>query len=62
LKAIFVRSGDRLTIPSEFFTTSTTNQMARDVLATRGENKTEVVDPQTTYFGAPLSTNSLVVP
>jgi hypothetical protein len=51
-----------LTIPSEFFTTSTTNQMARDVLATRGENKTEVVDPQTTYFGAPLSTNSLVVP
>jgi uncharacterized protein YbjT (DUF2867 family) len=40
----------------------TFEQMARDVLATRGENKTVVVDPQATYFGAPLSTNSLVVP
>jgi uncharacterized protein YbjT (DUF2867 family) len=40
----------------------TFEQMARDVLAKRGENKTVVVDPQATYFGAPLSTNSLVVP
>jgi uncharacterized protein YbjT (DUF2867 family) len=36
-------------------------QMAREVLATRGESKTVVVDPQATYFGARLSTNSLVV-
>jgi uncharacterized protein YbjT (DUF2867 family) len=40
----------------------TFEQMARDVLAKRGENKTVVVDPQAAYFGAPLSTNSLVVP
>jgi uncharacterized protein YbjT (DUF2867 family) len=40
----------------------TFEQMARDVLAGRGEAKTVVVDPQATYFGAPLSTNSLVVP
>jgi uncharacterized protein YbjT (DUF2867 family) len=40
----------------------TFEQMARDVLAKRGENETVVVDPQATYFGAPLSTNSLVVP
>ncbi len=40
----------------------TFEQMARDVLAKRGEAKTVVVDPQATYFGAPLSTNSLVVP
>ncbi len=40
----------------------TFEQMARDVLARRGENKTVVVDPQATYFGAPLSTSSLVVP
>jgi uncharacterized protein YbjT (DUF2867 family) len=40
----------------------TFEQMARDVLARRGEAKTVVVDPQATYFGAPLSTNSLVVP
>jgi uncharacterized protein YbjT (DUF2867 family) len=39
----------------------TFEQMARDVLAKRGENKKVVVDPQATYFGAPLSTNSLVV-
>jgi uncharacterized protein YbjT (DUF2867 family) len=37
-------------------------QMAHDVLGKRGENKTVVVDPQATYFGAPLSRNSLVVP
>jgi uncharacterized protein YbjT (DUF2867 family) len=40
----------------------TFEQMARDVLAKRGEAKTVVVDPQATYFGAPLSTSSLVVP
>jgi uncharacterized protein YbjT (DUF2867 family) len=40
----------------------TFEQMAREVLATRGENKAVVVDPQAAYFGAPLSTNSLVVP
>jgi uncharacterized protein YbjT (DUF2867 family) len=40
----------------------TFEQMARDVLAEIGENKTVVVDPQATYFGTPLSTNSLVVP
>jgi uncharacterized protein YbjT (DUF2867 family) len=40
----------------------TFEQMARDVLATRGENTSVVVDPQARYFGAPLSTNSLVVP
>jgi uncharacterized protein YbjT (DUF2867 family) len=40
----------------------TFEQMAREVLATRGENKSVVVDPQARYFGAPLATNSLVVP
>jgi uncharacterized protein YbjT (DUF2867 family) len=40
----------------------TFEQMARDVLAQRKEATTVVVDPQATYFGAPLSTNSLVVP
>jgi uncharacterized protein YbjT (DUF2867 family) len=40
----------------------TFEQMARNVLATRGENKSVVVDPRATYFGAPLTTNSLVVP
>ena len=40
----------------------TFEQMARNVLATRGENKPVVVDPQARYFGAPLTTNSLVVP
>jgi uncharacterized protein YbjT (DUF2867 family) len=40
----------------------TFEQMARDVLAKRHDNKTVVVDPETTYFGTPLSTNSLVVP
>jgi uncharacterized protein YbjT (DUF2867 family) len=40
----------------------TFEQMARDVLAKRGDAKTIVVDPQATYFGAPLSENSLVVP
>ncbi|MDT5020087.1 MAG: hypothetical protein QOG47_1440 [Mycobacterium sp.] len=40
----------------------TFEQMARDVLAARGEDKTVVVDPQATYFGAHLSTNTLVVP
>jgi uncharacterized protein YbjT (DUF2867 family) len=40
----------------------TFEQMARDVLARQGETKTVVVDPSATYFGAPLSTTSLVVP
>jgi uncharacterized protein YbjT (DUF2867 family) len=40
----------------------TFDQMARDVLARRGESKTVVVDPAATYFGTPLSTNSLVIP
>jgi uncharacterized protein YbjT (DUF2867 family) len=40
----------------------TFEQMARDVLANRGEAKMVVVDPEATYFGARLSTNSLVVP
>jgi uncharacterized protein YbjT (DUF2867 family) len=39
----------------------TFEQLAREVLAKRGEHKTVVVDPQATYFGAPLKTNSLVV-
>ena len=39
----------------------TFEQMARDVLVARGDAKTVVVDPRATYFGAPLSTNSLVV-
>ena len=37
-------------------------QMAREVLARQGDSKTVVVDPQATYFGTPLSTNSLVTP
>src|SRR5271154_2371325 len=40
----------------------TFDQMARDVLAKQGDSKTVVVDPDATYFGAPLATNSLVVP
>lgn len=36
-------------------------QMAVAVLARQGESKPVVVDPQATYFGTPLSTNSLVV-
>ena len=40
----------------------TFEQMARDVLAKRGDSKTVVVDPDATYFGAPLAMNSLVVP
>jgi uncharacterized protein YbjT (DUF2867 family) len=36
-------------------------QMARDVLARQGDDKSVVVDPQARYFGTPLSTNSLVV-
>ena len=40
----------------------TFEQMARDVLANQGDDKTVVVDPQATYFGTPLSPNSLVVP
>jgi uncharacterized protein YbjT (DUF2867 family) len=37
-------------------------QMAREVLASQGESKEVVVDPRATYFGTPLSKNSLVVP
>ena len=40
----------------------TFEQMARDVLAKQGSVKTVVVDPQATYFGTPLSRDSLVVP
>jgi nucleoside-diphosphate-sugar epimerase len=40
----------------------TFEQMARDVLAKQGDSKTVVVDPDATYFGAPLATNSPVVP
>ena len=40
----------------------TFEQMARDVLARQGDSKTVVVDPDATYFGTPLATNSLVVP
>jgi uncharacterized protein YbjT (DUF2867 family) len=40
----------------------TFEQMARDVLAKQGAAKTVVVDPDATYFGAPLATKSLVTP
>ena len=41
----------------------TFEQMARDVLARRGEtSKTVVVDPQSRYFGALLATDALVTP
>jgi uncharacterized protein YbjT (DUF2867 family) len=40
----------------------TFEQMARDVLAKQSDSKTVVVDPDATYFGAPLAANSLVVP
>jgi uncharacterized protein YbjT (DUF2867 family) len=40
----------------------TFEQMACDVLAKQGDSKTVVVDPDATYFGAPLATNSLIVP
>ena len=41
----------------------TFEQLARDVLAGRGdETKTVVVDPAARYFGALLATNSLVTP
>ena len=38
----------------------TFEQMARDVLAKQGDSKTVVVDPDATYFGTPLATNSPV--
>jgi uncharacterized protein YbjT (DUF2867 family) len=37
-------------------------QMARDVLARKGESKTVVVDPRAGYFGTPLQQRSLVTP
>ncbi|MFG1930493.1 SDR family oxidoreductase [Mycobacterium sp. NPDC048908] len=37
-------------------------QMARDTLARRGEDKTVVVDPTARYFGAQLAERSLVTP
>jgi hypothetical protein len=37
-------------------------QMARDSLARRGENKPVIVDPKATYFGAALEERSLVTP
>ena len=41
----------------------TFEQMARDVLARKGDDtKTVVVDPETRYFGAALSMGSLVTP
>lgn len=36
-------------------------QMASEALARQGGSKAVVVDPQATYFGTPLSSNSLVV-
>ena len=37
-------------------------QMARDVLARRGDDKTVVVDPDAHYFGTALAERSLVTP
>ncbi|HYZ66277.1 MAG TPA: NAD(P)H-binding protein [Mycobacterium sp.] len=37
-------------------------QLARDVLARRGDDKTIVVDPQARYFGTTLAERSLVTP
>jgi uncharacterized protein YbjT (DUF2867 family) len=37
-------------------------QMARDVLARRGDDKTVVVDPDAQYFGTKLAERSLVTP
>jgi uncharacterized protein YbjT (DUF2867 family) len=37
-------------------------QMARDVLGRRGDDKTVVVDPQAAYFGTRLAERSLVTP
>jgi uncharacterized protein YbjT (DUF2867 family) len=37
-------------------------QLARDVLARRGDDKTVVVDPQARYFGTQLAKRSLVTP
>jgi uncharacterized protein YbjT (DUF2867 family) len=37
-------------------------QMAHDVLARRGDDKTVVVDPQAAYFGTRLAERSLVTP
>ena len=37
-------------------------QMARDVLARRGDDKTVVVDPQAAYYGTLLAERSLVTP
>jgi uncharacterized protein YbjT (DUF2867 family) len=37
-------------------------QMARDVLARRGDDKTVVVDPEAQYFGTKLAERSLVTP
>lgn len=38
----------------------TFEELARTVLARQGDDKTVVVDPQATYFGTRLATNSLV--
>jgi uncharacterized protein YbjT (DUF2867 family) len=35
-------------------------ELARKVLAQRGDDKAVEVDPQATYFGTPLARNSLV--
>lgn len=39
----------------------TFEQMARDVLARQGRSATVILDPDATYFGTPLSRDSLVV-
>ena len=41
----------------------TFEQLARDALASKGDaSKTIIVDPEARYFGATLTTNSLVIP
>jgi uncharacterized protein YbjT (DUF2867 family) len=41
---------------------SSFEQMARDALARRGDDKTVVVDPKAGYFGTALQERSLVTP
>jgi uncharacterized protein YbjT (DUF2867 family) len=40
----------------------TFEQMARDVLARKGDTKTVIVDPEALYYGGALATRSLVTP
>ena len=37
-------------------------RMARDVLASRGDDKTVIIDPEARYFGTQLAERSLVTP